>query len=104
MYWGVGVTEGYLNQIDLNSEKFITVSPLGHEKIKLYRTGDLGRLTCHQEVEFLGRIDNQLKIRGYRVELEEINSVLLQHDMILDAIVVPKKIKKIIIYYVLILC
>ncbi len=91
---GVGVTEGYLNQIDLNSEKFITVSPLGHEKIKLYRTGDLGRLTCHQEVEFLGRIDNQLKIRGYRVELEEINSVLLQHDMILDAIVVPKKDKE----------
>lgn len=91
---GVGLTEGYLNQTELNTGKFIEGSFLDHEKIKLYKTGDLGRFTCDGEVIFLGRMDNQLKIRGYRVELEEVTSVLLQHDSVVDAVVAAKEDKE----------
>ncbi|TCS97011.1 non-ribosomal peptide synthetase [Hazenella coriacea] len=88
---GDGLTEGYLNQNEMNDDLFVEVSFGGYEKIRLYRTGDLGRFNSHGEIEFLGRIDRQLKIRGFRVEPDEIASILVQHQAVLDAIVVGKK-------------
>ncbi|MGM7721814.1 amino acid adenylation domain-containing protein [Metabacillus sp. Hm71] len=86
---GAGLTEGYLNQAELNTEKFIEGSIWGHEPIRLYKTGDLGRITANGNIQFLGRIDHQLKIRGYRVELDEVTSVILQHETIENAFVTP---------------
>lgn len=73
---GKGVSRGYINKSDLNTERFID-NP--HSPgMRLYRTGDLARWYPLGEIEFLGRIDKQVKIRGYRIELAEIENRLLQ--------------------------
>ena len=59
----------------------------GNPSGRIYRTGDLGRVTGDGEIEYLGRIDTQVKIRGYRIELTEIESVLLQVPGIAQAVV-----------------
>lgn len=69
---GAGVTRGYLNQPKLTKEKFINHPELG----RIYKTGDLAKVLDTGEIEFLGRIDSQVKIKGYRIELESIESVL----------------------------
>jgi non-ribosomal peptide synthetase-like protein len=77
---GVGVAEGYLNRLDLTQARFIEdflVLP-NNSSGRIYRTGDLGRIAESGEVEYLGRIDKQIKLRGYRIELTEIESVLLE--------------------------
>ena len=85
---GAGVTKGYNNKQELTAEKFVT-NPYGvHET--LYRTGDLARFRADGNVEFMGRIDNQVKIRGLRIELGEIESLLLKHRDVEDAVVVAK--------------
>ncbi|KAJ1973094.1 hypothetical protein H4R34_005191, partial [Dimargaris verticillata] len=71
---GPGVSPGYLNRPDLNATKFIA-NPFGN--CTLYATGDLGRWLSNGEVECLGRMDDQVKVRGYRIELAEVTSVLL---------------------------
>jgi non-ribosomal peptide synthetase-like protein len=82
---GAGVAQGYVNRPDLTAAKFVADPfELGH---RLYRSGDLGRLTPNGEIEFLGRIDSQVKIRGYRIELSEIEAVLLDNPAVEDAIV-----------------
>ena len=84
---GVGVARGYLNREELNQEKFIR-SPFDSSQ-RIYKTGDLARWLDNGEVEFLGRMDTQIKIRGYRVEVEEIESHLNKHgDIISSAVVV----------------
>ena len=70
---GDGVARGYLNQSEMTAEKYIK-NPFGQGL--LYRTGDLARWMSDGNIEFLGRIDEQIKIRGFRVELEEIESRL----------------------------
>ncbi len=81
---GVGVADGYLNRPELTKAKFIADflrlpnNPSG----RIYRTGDLGRVNSEGEIEYLGRIDTQVKLRGYRIELTEIESVLLERDEI----------------------
>ncbi|KAF0818519.1 Polyketide synthase module protein [Bacillus sp. ZZV12-4809] len=85
---GIGVTEGYINDSALNTEKFIKLNKKG-EQTCLYKTGDIGRLTHDGQIEYFGRMDNQIKIKGYRVELEEIITVLKQHSAVRDAVVVP---------------
>ncbi|KQB41364.1 non-ribosomal peptide synthetase [Flavobacterium aquidurense] len=78
---GEGVSEGYLNNAGLTAQKFIadtfTDSPQ-----KLYRTGDRVVMHFNGEIEFKGRIDNQVKILGHRIELSEIENVLNSHDAI----------------------
>ncbi len=69
---------GYLNQPQLTAERFIA-DPFCPGQL-LYRTGDLGRYHTDGNIEFLGRSDNQLKIRGARIELGEIESVLREHE------------------------
>ena len=72
---GAGVTRGYLNQPELTSEKFID-NP--YREGKLYRSGDLARWLPDGNIEYLGRIDEQVKIRGHRIETKEIENALLQ--------------------------
>ncbi|MCP5047790.1 MAG: amino acid adenylation domain-containing protein, partial [bacterium] len=81
---GTGVARGYLNRPELTGEKF-ELSP------SLYHTGDLARWLEDGNIEFLGRIDHQVKVRGFRVEPGEIESHLLRHDYIKEAVVIPRK-------------
>jgi amino acid adenylation domain-containing protein len=85
---GDGLAVGYLNRPDLTQERFIThaFSPVRTER--LYRTGDLVRYTLGGRLEFMGRIDQQIKIRGVRIELGEIEVVLREHPEVRDAAVV----------------
>lgn len=82
---GVGLARGYLNRPELTSEKFVN-NPYDYGK-KLYRTGDLARWSEDGNIQYLGRIDLQVKIRGLRIELEEIEKGLLKHPFIKNCIV-----------------
>ena len=89
---GVCLARGYLNQPDLSARKFIP-DPLGGEAgAKLYRTGDLARYLPDGNIEFLGRLDDQLKLRGFRVEPGEIEDALRQHAQVRDGVVVARGI------------
>nr|AXN93592.1 PuwA [Anabaena minutissima UTEX B 1613] len=80
---GVGVARGYLNRPDLTAEKFIT-----HNQAKLYKTGDLARFLPDGNIEYLGRLDNQVKVRGFRIELGEVEAALNHHPCVKQAIVI----------------
>ncbi|TYP74350.1 non-ribosomal peptide synthetase [Aquimarina intermedia] len=86
---GVGVSNGYHNKEALTEEKFLENPFVENSKAKLYRTGDIGRWLPDGTIEFIGREDDQIKIRGYRVELGEIESTLVMHKNIKAAVVVP---------------
>lgn len=86
---GDGLARGYLNQPELTDKKFIK-NPFGEGK--LYRTGDLARWQPDGNIEYLGRIDEQVKVRGYRIELGEIESVLRKQSNIADAVVIVKEV------------
>ncbi len=83
---GPGVARGYVGRPELTADRFIehALAPPGG---KLYRTGDLGRLTSDGEIEYLGRADAEIKIRGHRVDLGEIESVLLEDPAVSKAVV-----------------
>ena len=83
---GVNLARGYLNQPDLTRERFVP-SPF-REGERLYRTGDLGRQLADGNIEFLGRRDMQVKVRGYRVELGGIETLLETHPAVQSAAVV----------------
>ncbi|MCP4397917.1 MAG: amino acid adenylation domain-containing protein [bacterium] len=85
---GAGVARGYHQQPEMTSERFID-HPY-REGERLYKTGDLGRWLPDGTLECLGRNDDQIKIRGYRVELGEIEHCLRQHDVVQEAVVVAK--------------
>lgn len=82
---GSGVGQGYLNQPELTTARFIP-DPFGGDR--LYRTGDLARYRGDGTLEFVSRIDNQVKLRGFRIELGEIEAVLIQHPLVQEAAVV----------------
>ncbi|MBY6243523.1 non-ribosomal peptide synthetase [Methylosinus sp. Sm6] len=85
---GAGLARGYIGRPDLTAERFLP-DPYSAAGDRLYRTGDLGRIAADGAVTFLGRIDQQLKIRGFRVELGEIESRLLECDGVAQAVVAP---------------
>jgi len=87
---GDGLSTGYLNREDLNRTSFID-NP-HHPGERLYKTGDLARWLPDGNIEFHGRIDNQLKIRGFRVEMEEIESVLSEIEGVIETVVKPVKV------------
>jgi non-ribosomal peptide synthetase-like protein len=86
---GIGLSAGYVNRPELTQRAFvpdflgIPDNPSG----RIYRTGDLGRVTTDGEIEFLGRIDTQVKLRGYRIELTEIESVVMEVPGVANAVV-----------------
>jgi amino acid adenylation domain-containing protein len=88
---GPGLARGYLNRPDLTAHAFVPdpFSTLGGER--LYRTGDLARYRPDGKLEYLGRIDNQVKVSGFRIELEEIETVLRAHDAVENVAVVARQ-------------
>ena len=82
---GPGVARGYVNRPDLTADRFIADPRIPGERI--YRTGDLGRFLPDGELEYLGRADSEVKVRGHRVDLQEIESVLLEHPEVTGAVV-----------------
>src|SRR6266849_5953366 len=88
---GEGVGRGYLNHPELTTEKFVSDSSVERLGARLYRTGDLGRVRSDGNLEFVGRADDQIKIRGYRVEPGEIEVLLRQHPSVRDAVVIARK-------------
>ncbi|EPR12948.1 non-ribosomal peptide synthetase [Ruminiclostridium papyrosolvens] len=81
---GDGVSHGYLNRQELTADKFVMNPYKPNER--LYKSGDLARMLPDGEMEYIGRIDHQVKIRGHRIELGEIESKLLKHPGIKEAI------------------
>ena len=87
---GVGVARGYLDRPELTAERFIPDPWSTRPDARLYRTGDLARYLADGNIEFLGRADNQVKVRGFRIEPGEIESVLRLHPAVQDVVVVVR--------------
>lgn len=87
---GIGVGRGYLNQPELTAQSFIPHPFSDQPDARLYKTGDLARYRPDGSIEFVGRLDNQVQLRGFRVELGEIEAVLRRHPAIRDAVVVAR--------------
>ncbi|WP_336638370.1 amino acid adenylation domain-containing protein [Lysinibacillus fusiformis] len=86
---GAGLAAGYLHQPEKTAEVF--VPHLFKPDQKMYRTGDLVRLLPNGVIEFVGRKDSQIKVRGFRIELGEIETVLSNHPIIQESVVIAKK-------------
>lgn len=102
---GMGLARGYLNAEELTRSSFLSLDPAGNGQQRLYRTGDFGRLLPSGNLEFVGRRDEQVKVRGYRIELAEIETALRNCGGIRDAVVLLKdelESRKIIAYYTLV--
>jgi len=84
---GEGLARGYRNQPELTAERFVRNWMELPQSARLYRTGDLGRWRGDGEIEYLGRVDTQIKLRGVRIELGEISSVLASHPAVREAVV-----------------
>ena len=87
---GECLANGYLNQPELTAERFISNPYSNEPDSRLYRTGDLCRRLPGGTLEFMGRCDDQIKLRGFRVELGEIESALLAHPDVAQAVVVVR--------------
>lgn len=88
---GNNLALGYLNRPELTTAKFIEHCFGSDLTVRLYATGDLVRYLADGNLEFLGRIDNQIKLRGYRIELEEIENALLLHNSVDECAVLVNK-------------
>ena len=88
---GDGLARGYLHRPELTAEKFVP-DPFGNRPgARLYKTGDLARYLPEGNIEFLGRIDNQVKVRGFRIELSEIEVALGRHPAVRECVVVVRE-------------
>ncbi|SHM21866.1 type I polyketide synthase [Mucilaginibacter sp. OK098] len=88
---GLSLADGYLNRPDMTSEKFVDWKETADKTTRIYRTGDLARYMPDGNIDYLGRRDTQVKIRGNRVELGEIEVLINQLDNIQQAIVVARE-------------
>jgi len=88
---GEGLARGYLNRPELNAEKFISDPFSADSPARLYRTGDQARFLPDGRIEFLGRLDQQVKVRGHRIELGEIEAVLRQHPAVAQSVVAVRE-------------
>src|SRR6185295_4782445 len=101
---GDGLAFGYLNDPEQTSERFIPNPFSNDPRARLYKTGDLVRWRSDGNIEFLGRVDTQVKIRGHRIELGEIETVLSRHGTVRECVVVARPDhsgeKRLVAYYV----
>ena len=102
---GVGLARGYLHRPDLTAEKFVRHPWSSDPDARLYKTGDLARILPDGQIAFIGRIDHQIKLRGYRIEPGEITAVLNTHPAVQTSIVVAREdttdAKRLVAYLVL---
>jgi thioesterase domain-containing protein/acyl carrier protein len=88
---GAGMARGYLNQVELTRQRFIEVA-FGEEcKVRVYRSGDVGRYLSDGNIEYLGRTDQQVKVRGFRIELAEVEAALEREAGAEQAVVVARE-------------
>jgi thioesterase domain-containing protein len=101
---GAGVARGYLNDAEKTAARFITDPFASEPGARLYRTGDLARYRPDGQIEFCGRADDQVKINGFRIELEEIEAAIAAHSRVAQAVIVArddeKGVKRLIAYVV----
>ncbi|HEX2095689.1 MAG TPA: amino acid adenylation domain-containing protein [Longimicrobiaceae bacterium] len=88
---GAGVARGYLGQPERTAERFVPDPFSGEAGARLYRSGDVVRWRREGVLEYLGRMDEQVKVRGFRIEPGEIESVLLRHPRVREAVVVARE-------------
>jgi acyl carrier protein len=84
---GAGVSRGYVGEPELTAQRFSPDPFVGRDEVRMYDTGDLARWLPDGAIEFLGRLDEQIKLRGYRVEPAEIEAALRTHEQVREAIV-----------------
>jgi hypothetical protein len=101
---GAGVAKGYHNRPELTAERFVADPFAGRTGARMYRTGDVARFLECGDVDFLGRLDSQVKIHGFRIELGEIEGTLAQHPDISHVAAMARKDgpgeKKLVAYFV----
>jgi amino acid adenylation domain-containing protein len=101
---GVDLARGYLNRPELTASKFVPDPFSAQAGSRLYRTGDLARFMPDGNIEFVGRIDQQVKIRGFLIEPGDVEAALMQHNAIREAVVVAREDgaggKRLVAYYV----
>jgi len=89
---GSGVARGYLNRPELTGERFVRDRFSGDSNARLYRTGDIGSLLSNGEIAYVGRVDDQIKVLGYRIEPNEIIAVLNRHPDVEASVVVARSV------------
>ncbi|RXT61019.1 amino acid adenylation domain-containing protein, partial [Pseudomonas syringae] len=100
---GIGVARGYLNLPELSAERFIADPFSSDPQARLYKTGDMGRWLANGALEYLGRNDFQVKIRGLRIEIGEVEAALARHPAVHEAVVTAREDipddKRLVAYY-----
>jgi amino acid adenylation domain-containing protein len=88
---GAGLARGYLGLPELTAERFVDNPFAAASSGRMYKTGDLARFLPDGRIECLGRLDHQVKVRGFRIELAEVETVLRRHPTITDALVIARE-------------